>query len=147
MVSHHYQSNACHGADMISSPPPVGEAELAAVGRIEGLRSQLRPYVAEDRHRWVGVIRRLLAARAIQGSNRIAGYKVSAEDALAAVEADSLTASADDASWQAVRGYGRAMTFVLQQARNPEFGYSAQLLQTLHFMMTEYDLVNTSAGL
>jgi Fic family protein len=39
------------------------------------------------------------------------------------------------------------MTFVIQQAKNPEFAYSVQLLQNLHYMMTEHDLMNTSAGL
>ena len=68
---------------MIYSTPTVGDEEQAAIGRIEDLRSQLKPYVAEGRHRWVGVLGRMLAARAIQGSNSIEGYVVSDEDALA----------------------------------------------------------------
>jgi hypothetical protein len=34
------------------------------------------------------------------------------------------------------------MTYVLQLADEPEFEYSEQLLKSLHFMMTSYDLKN-----
>lgn len=42
--------------------------------------------------------------------------------------------------WLAVLGYRRAMTYVLQLARDEHFQYSPELIRSLHFMMTEYTL-------
>ncbi|MGQ0773037.1 MAG: Fic family protein [Pseudonocardiales bacterium] len=84
-------------------------------------------------------MRRVLAARAIQGSNSIEGYHVSVEDAIAAVEGEDLVeATLQDR--QAVSGYRRAMTYVIGLAKDNHFEYSAALLRSLHFMMTEYSL-------
>ncbi|MGH3849644.1 MAG: hypothetical protein ACRDRT_08070, partial [Pseudonocardiaceae bacterium] len=90
---------------MIYTTPDIG-AEEAALRVIDRVRKQLRYSTAEPR-RWVGSVRRVLAARAIQGSNSIEGYNVSVEDAIAAIEGDELAdAQLQDA--QAVSGYRRA---------------------------------------
>lgn len=118
--------------------------ESAALRKIDELRRQLRFQVAQPR-RWVGQVRRVLGARAIQGSNSIEGYDVSVEDALAAIGGEEPTdASAED--WNAVSGYRRAMTYVLQLAQDEHFEYTPQILRSLHFMMTEYTL-DASPGL
>ena len=119
--------------------------EEAAFGHIDGLRKELRYYVAEPR-RWLGPVRKVLAARAIQGSNSIEGYDVSVEDAVAALEGDEPSPESSEESWLAVGSYRRAMTYVLQLAGDAHFAYSASLLRSLHFMMTEYDL-DASPGL
>jgi len=123
---------------MVFEIPDIREGEEAALGRIEDLRRQLRFYVAEPR-RWVGSVRRVLGAKAIQGSNSIEGFNVSVEDALAAIEGDE-PADAGIEDWQAVRGYQRAMTYVIQLAHDAHFELSPSLIRSLHFMMTEYDL-------
>jgi Fic family protein len=123
---------------MIYEIPEIQEAETAALARIDDLRRQLRHYVAEPR-RWVGSLRRSLAARAIRGSNSIEGFHVSAEDALAAVEGGE-PAEAAEGDWLAVLGYRRAMTYVLQLAHDEHFEYSSALIRSLHFMMTEHTL-------
>jgi Fic family protein len=118
--------------------------EDAALEKIDKLRNQLRFRVSQPR-RWVGQVRRVLGARAIQGSNSIEGYAVSVEDALAAIGGDEPTeAGVED--WQAVSGYRRAMTYVLQLAHDEHFNYTPQLLRSLHFMMTEHTL-DASPGL
>lgn len=124
-------------------PDPTIEEQIA-LARIEELRHELRHYVAEPK-RWVGQIRRVLAARAIQGSNSIEGYNVSVEDAVAAIEGDE-PSTANDEDWQAAQGYRRAMTYVLQLAHNEHFAYSSQVISSLHFMIAEYSL-NASPGL
>ncbi|MGE5280928.1 MAG: Fic family protein [Chloroflexota bacterium] len=123
---------------MVFELPAIEAEEEEALAKIDELRRQLRYYVAEPR-RWVGSVRRMLAARAIQGSNSIEGYNVSVEDAVAAIEGDE-PAEAQAESWQAVTGYRRAMTYVLQLAADEHFELSAHLIRSLHFMMTEYDL-------
>lgn len=129
---------------MIYEIPAIEAPEAAALERIEDLKRQLRHRVAEPR-RWVGSVRRVLGARAIQGSNGIEGYDVSVEDALAAVEGNE-PAEAEERDWLAVLGYRRAMTYVLQLADDPHFAYSSALIRSLHFMMTEYSL-EASPGL
>jgi len=129
---------------MIFQTPPMSFEESAALSKIDELRRQLRFQVAQPR-RWVGQVRRVLGARAIQGSNSIEGYDVSVEDALAAIGGDEPTdAGAED--WNAVSGYRRAMTYVLQLAQDEHFEYTPQILRSLHFMMTEYTL-DASPGL
>ena|ERR1035437_2610101 len=129
---------------MIFRTPPMSFEDLAALEKIDELRRKLRFQVAQPR-RWVGQVRRVLGARAIQGSNSIEGYDVSVEDALAAIGGDEPTdAGVED--WNAVSGYRRAMTYVLQLALDSHFEYTPQLLRSLHFMMTEYTL-DASPGL
>jgi Fic family protein len=128
---------------IFATPNPTLEEELA-LGRIEDLRRELRHYVAEPK-RWVGQIRRVLAARAIQGSNSIEGYDVSVEDAVAAIEGDE-PSEATYENWQAAQGYRRAMTYVLQLSHDEHFSYSPQVISSLHFMIAEYSL-NAGPGL
>jgi Fic family protein len=123
---------------VIYRTPALHAEEHAALAAIEGVRRELRYAVAEPR-RWVGSMRRVLAARAIQGSNSIEGHHVSVEDALAAIDGEEMTDAADRDA-KAVEGYRRAMTYVLQLAEDEHFEYSAGLIRSLHFMMTEYDL-------
>jgi Fic family protein len=123
---------------MIFQTPPMSFEEMAALEKIDELRRKLRFQVAQPR-RWVGQVRRVLGARAIQGSNSIEGYEVSVEDALAAIGGEEPTdALAED--WNAISGYRRAMTYVLQLAQDEHFEYTPQILRSLHFMMTEYTL-------
>jgi Fic family protein len=118
--------------------PELGPEEESALRSIDRLQRQLRFSVAEPR-RWIGSVRRVLAARAIQGSNSIEGFHVSVEDAIAAIDGEEL-ADAGDLDAQAVSGYRRAMTYVIGLAQDEHFRYDASLFRGLHFMMTEYSL-------
>jgi Fic family protein len=129
---------------MVFDFPEIGVEEEVALTKIDALRRELRHHVAEPR-RWVGSVRRMLAARAIQGSNSIEGFNVSVEDAVAAIEDDE-PAEAGTEDWHAVTGYRRAMTYVLQLAGDEQFQLSASLIRSLHFMMAEHDL-DASPGL
>jgi Fic family protein len=124
--------------------PELGPEEETALQSIADLRRQLRHMVAEPR-RWMGSVRRVLSARAIQGSNSIEGHHVSVEDAIAAVDGEEMTDAAERDA-RAVEGYRRAMTYVLQLAGDEHFTYNAAVIRSLHFMMTEYDL-GASPGL
>lgn len=123
----------------IFATPEVGPEEEVALARIDELRRQLRMYVGE-RRRWVGPVRRVLAAKAIQGSNSIEGYNVSDEDAVAVVGGAVEPTDSSLENFQANQSYARAMTYVLQLAHDEHFEYTAALIRSLHFMMTEYSL-------
>ena len=121
---------------MIFETPALGTEELRALERIEEIRRQLRFHVAEAR-RWTGSVRRVLGALAIQGSNSIEGHNVTLDDVVAAVEGNEPTEAGEE-DWNAIEGYRRAMTYVLQLGRDPHFRYSQETIRSLHFMMTEH---------
>ena len=123
---------------MIFQEPEPTEQELEVVQGIQGLRNKLRLQLHQPR-RWVGNLRRLSLARAIQGSNSIEGFIASLDD-VAAVGAGEEPLDADTETKLALRGYREAMTYVLQLAGEERFEYSEQLLKSLHFMMSSYDL-------
>jgi Fic family protein len=118
--------------------PPLESIDRAVIEMIDALRRRLRYHVAEPR-RWSGLLRRVMLARAIRGSNTIEGFTVSVDDAFAALDEEE-PLEADAAAWAAVRGYRNAMTYVLQLAREEDFRLSTDTIKSLHFMMQSYDL-------
>jgi len=123
---------------MLFSTPQLDEHEQAVCARVDQLRRALRGQVSEDR-RWTGLLRRVSSARAIQGSNSIEGLDVTLDDAVAAVGGGDPLDTPEDV-WAAIRGYRRAMTYVLQLADDPHFAYDASLIKGLHYMVMDYDL-------
>lgn len=125
---------------MLFRTPELDTRELEALSEIEGMRRRLRHQLIEPR-RWYGSLRRLSIARAIQGSNSIEGFDANLEDA-AAVAVGEEPLDTDQETRLALKGYRDAMTFVLQLAADSDFTYDPQVLKSLHFMMTSYDLTN-----
>jgi Fic family protein len=129
---------------MLFQTPELVEAELAVLSEIDGLIVKLR-FQLHEPSRWVGSLRRLSFARAIQGSNTIEGYTVTLDDAVAVAAGEEPT-DTDTETKMALKGYSDAMTYVLQLSNDPDFQYSEQLIKSLHFMMMSYDL-SKSPGL
>lgn len=108
------------------------------IARIDRIREALR-HQLPDQRRWVGLLRRVMLARAIRGSNSIEGYNVSLDDAAAAIAGEEPLDATDEA-WMAVVGYRDAMTYVLQLADDAHFTYDESLIRSLHDMMIGYAL-------
>lgn len=125
---------------MLFELPALGEPELEVVGQVDELRERLRRQLREPR-RWSGSLRRMQFARAVQASNTIEGYEAALDDA-AAIDLGEDPIDVDEETHLAVRGYRDAMTFVLQLADEDVVSVDEQLLKSLHFMMTSYDLAN-----
>jgi Fic family protein len=123
---------------MLFTAAPLAAAELAVLDEIELLKDNLRLQLVEPR-RWSGSLRRLSFARNIQGSNSIEGFDAPLDDA-AAVALGAEPLDADTQTRQALEGYRNAMTYVLQLVQEQHLEYGEQLLKSLHFMMTGYDL-------
>jgi Fic family protein len=125
---------------MLFEAPALDERELQVLDEVADLKRRLRHQLHEP-NRWYGSLRRLSFARAIQGSNSIEGFDAKLDDAAAvAVGEDPL--DADGETRLALEGYRQAMTYVLQLTADEDFTYSTQLIKSLHFMMTSYDLRN-----
>jgi Fic family protein len=125
---------------LLFTTPELDQRELAVLSQIEDLKRRLRHQLIEPR-RWYGSLRRLSIARAIQGSNSIEGFDANLEDA-AAVAVGEEPLDADQETRLALKGYRDAMTFVVQLASDDDFTYDPQVLKSLHFMMTNYDMSN-----
>ena len=123
---------------MIFQNPELTEQELQVIARIDRLRDGLRHQLPEQQ-RWVGLLRRVMFARAIRGSNSIEGYNVTLDEAVAAVAGEPPLDGEDDA-WRAVVAYRDAMTYVLQLADDAHFVYDENLIRSLHYMMLRYAL-------
>lgn len=123
---------------MLFNTPPLNGHELRVLSEIDELRQALRWQMAAPR-RWVGSLRRLTFARAVQGSNTIEGYAATLDD-VAAVVAGEDPLEAGEETRRALEGYRDAMTYVLQLAEDPHFAFDETLVRSLHFMMMSYDL-------
>jgi Fic family protein len=123
---------------MVYETPELDSDEGRVLELIDELRHDLRDRVAEPR-RWIGGLRRVSFARAVQASNSIEGYNATLEDAVAAVDGEELL-DADSETRLAVAGYRDAMTYVLQLAQDDAAQVDEGLLKALHFMMLRHDL-------
>jgi Fic family protein len=126
--------------DMLFEPPALDAREREVIAEIDELRQRLRSRLYEPR-RWTGSLRRVQFARAVQGSNSIEGYEAKLDDTLA-IEMGEEALDASKETGLAIKGYRDAMTYVLQLAEEPRFRFEEQLIKSLHFMMTNYDLKN-----
>ncbi|MGE0863315.1 MAG: Fic family protein [Vicinamibacterales bacterium] len=122
---------------MLFKTPELNEQEEAVLARIDEVRATLS--YAVTARRWTGSIRRMVQARAVQGSNSIEGIHVTEDDAIAAVDAEDPLEAGTEA-WLAVTGYQSAMTYVLQLSDDPHFRFSRGLIRSLHFMMLQHEL-------
>ena len=126
---------------MLFATPTLTPEEQWALEKVDDLRQRLSTQVAQPR-RWVGMLRRVSLARAIQGSNSIEGYNVTLDDAVAAADNEEpLDASTE--TWAAISGYRDALTYVLQLADDPHVELDESLIRSLHFMMLRYDLTRS----
>jgi Uncharacterized conserved protein len=119
--------------------PRLDATELAVIGMIDDLRSQMRNRIDESPRRWSGGLRRMLEARAIQGSNTIEGYDASLDDVLAVMDGEP-PLDADTETRLALQGYQEAMTYALQSSQDDTPFVDEGLLKALHFMMLKHDL-------
>ncbi len=118
--------------------PEPDDADVMVIGEIERLRRELSHYVVDRPRRWVGHLRRMSFARAVQGSNWIEGYRASLDDVLDTIEDEEPLDTAEQTRL-ALTGYRDAMTYVLSFAEDG-VEVDESLLKSLHFMMTKHEL-------
>ena len=106
---------------------------------INDLRTRMRNRIDETPRRWTGGLRRMLEARAIQGSNTIEGIDASLDDVLAVMDGEP-PLDADTATRLSLEGFQEAMTYALQASQDDAPYVDEGLLKALHFMMLKHDL-------
>lgn len=124
---------------MIFAEPALSAEDHKVLGILNNQRVRLRVATQNNPRRWYGTLQKSTLARVIQGSNAIEGYNVSMDEAMAAVE-DEPPLDEKTETWAAINGYRAAMTYIMQAAEDPYFEFNKQLLKSLHFMMTQFDL-------
>jgi Fic family protein len=124
---------------MIHAPPDLDQADELVLSMISHQRERLRGILQGDARRWHGSLRRSMMARAIVGSNSIEGYHATVDEAIAVV-ANEMPTDGPTETWQAIKGYRDALTYILQAASDPYFEFSKQFLKSLHFMMLGHEL-------
>lgn len=129
---------------LVYRTPELQAVDVQVLEMIDALRDQLRIYVDPEPRRWVGTLRRMAFARAVQASNSIEGYDASLDDVIAAVD-DEPTLSANEETRLALSGYRDAMTYVLQVAQDQTAEVDEGLIKSLHFMMLK-DRLDKSPG-
>ncbi len=123
----------------VHKTPELQPVEREVLALISSLRNELARYVDPEPRRWLGTLRRMSFARAVQASNSIEGYDASLDDVIAAVD-DEPTLSADQDTRLALAGYRDAVTYVLQVAQDPSARVDEGMLKSLHFMMLKHRL-------
>ena len=123
---------------MLFAPPALDRSEMSILEEINRIRKEVRHVTGRPR-RWSGMLRSMMLAGAIRGSNSIEGYNASVEDALAALQGVE-PFEAGGETWNALTSYRSAMTYVLQLANDPSFRYEQGFIRSLHYMMLQYDL-------
>jgi Fic family protein len=122
---------------VLFATPTLTAEERWVLNHVEDLRARLGARTRELRV-WVGLLRRVSLARAIQGSNSIEGYNVTLDDALAAADRNA-PMDARDETWAAVQAYRDAMSYVLQLSDDIHFQLDSTLIRSLHYIMLAYD--------
>ncbi|WP_169946138.1 Fic family protein [Microbispora sp. H11081] len=126
---------------MLYGTPALEAADEKVLAEIEEMRRDLKYRLAEA-HRWDGLLRRQLQARAIQGSNSIEGYYASVEDIESIMSGeDPLETPAAVA--REIAGYRQALTYIGALSRARAFRYDAGLLHALNFMMIGHHMDKT----
>jgi Fic family protein len=129
-----------HSVMTIFATPTLDDTELEVISMIDDLRTRMRHRVGDDTlRRWNGGLRRMLEARAIQGSNTIEGYDASLDDVLAVMDGEQ-PLDADTETRMALQGYQEAMTYALQASQDDSPFVDEGLLKAWHFMMLKHDL-------
>jgi Fic family protein len=123
---------------VIFPTPQLTPIDFTVLERIGEIRDAFK-YSISTPMRWYGLLRRNTFARAIQGSNSIEGYNVTAEEANAIADGETPLEAETEAQLN-VANYRNAMTYVLQLSKSPRFSYDEGFIRSLHFMMLAHDL-------
>ncbi|HEY2704890.1 MAG TPA: Fic family protein [Candidatus Dormibacteraeota bacterium] len=121
---------------MIHRLPALPRTIQRDLARLDVLRERLHVGTRQPL-RWMGGLRRLVMARAVDSSTSIEGYRVPLEDAAALISRE-VVPNADETSRLAVACYGHAMDHVSAMGEDPGFEWSTRVILDLHFEVCHF---------
>lgn len=121
---------------MIYATPQIDSRLQRQLEELNALRTDLG-HQTRGPLRWMGTLRRLVRAAAVESSTSIEGFSVDPADAVALVSGTARPAARDE-NQLAVACYGRAMRHVAAMAADPRFRWSERVLLDLHFDVCEF---------
>lgn len=121
---------------MIYAAPPIDGSLASKLEELDALRAQLGPQSIRPL-RWMGTLRRLAMASAVESSTSIEGYSVPSGDVVALAEGREQPGTGDE-NRLAIACYGRAMRHVAAMAADPGFSWTERVLLDLHFDACEF---------
>jgi Fic family protein len=124
---------------VIYATPSLTPPDREVLELIDRQRDRLRSFTQYNARRWFGSLRRTTFARAIQGSNSIEGYHTTMDEAVAVVDDEDAPDQRTE-TWNAIKGYRDAMTYIMQASQDNYFEFGKQFLKSLHFMMLSFDM-------
>ncbi|MBP6405430.1 MAG: Fic family protein [Proteobacteria bacterium] len=124
---------------MIFTLRHLPEPYLGVIKRIEELRTTLKFATSDSLNRWTGLLARTTAARVMMGTNVMEGVNMTQDDAIAAIEGEE-SLSQEDEDKHATQGYWRAMTYIVQLAKDATYVHNEGTLKSLHYMLLSHDL-------
>jgi Fic family protein len=125
---------------MLFLVPDLPADYMQVIENINELRANLRFVTSDQLNRWHDFLARMSYARALQESNGIEGINATFDDAVAAVD-DEAPQNSEDEDYRALLGYRDAMNYIIQLSKeNPPHRHNLGTLNSLHFMVTKYDL-------
>jgi Fic family protein len=119
---------------MLYPTPWLTSEDARVLAEIEAMRDRLRHQIAANPMKWTAGLRKFLTADAVAASNSIEGFKVSTNDVedLMDGERDVDVSEVDRAETLA---YQQMMTYLQTLHDVADFGYSKDLLNSLHWML------------
>ncbi len=126
-----YTTNRLDCHTVLFATPSITPELQARLDELDELRRALR-HEASRSVPWMGTLRRLVRATAVESSTSIEGFRVAPEDAVALVSGEE-PADPEDANRMAVACYARAMDHVGVMAGDPVFRWLDRVILDLHF--------------
>jgi Fic family protein len=116
---------------MLIATPPTTPALSKRIAALDELHGRLGEEIAKP-GAWVGTLRRLVRAIAVESSTAIEGFRVPADETIGLVTG-TVAPPPDDANRMAVASYARAMDHVAVMAGDSGFRWLDRVILDLHF--------------
>ncbi|UQA91472.1 Fic family protein [Streptomyces halobius] len=131
---------------MLYRMPSLDIADRRVLDEIDVLRDQLRHAVQQAPMKWTQDLRKALTASAIAASNTIEGYRVDAKDVADLMDGERDAVDASEENKAETLAYQQAMTYIQSLHDVPDFRYSKELLNALHWMLQGHHHPQRLAG-
>ncbi|MER5642665.1 Fic family protein [Kitasatospora sp. NPDC002227] len=130
---------------MLYQTPELDPADRDVLDQIDAKRDQLRHAVQQAPTKWTQELRKALTASAIAASNTIEGYKVNALTVADLIDGESEVDASEEDKAETL-AYRQAMTWIQSLHDAPDFRYTKELLNGLHWMLQGHHHPTKLAG-